>query len=63
MVRFAEEHGAKVIAEGIERAEELETVKRLGVHLLQGFFLNRPQRFEGTTGPRLPSEPGLTTPR
>jgi EAL domain-containing protein (putative c-di-GMP-specific phosphodiesterase class I) len=46
-VRFAQEHGAQVIAEGIERAEELATVKRLGVHLLQGFFLNRPQRLDG----------------
>jgi EAL domain-containing protein (putative c-di-GMP-specific phosphodiesterase class I)/GGDEF domain-containing protein len=42
MVRFAEEHGAMVIAEGVERAEELETVKRLGVHLVQGFYLHRP---------------------
>jgi EAL domain-containing protein (putative c-di-GMP-specific phosphodiesterase class I)/GGDEF domain-containing protein len=47
MVRFANEHGAKVIAEGIERAEELDTVKRLGVHLVQGFYLNRPGRVEG----------------
>ncbi|HJU87741.1 MAG TPA: EAL domain-containing protein [Gemmatimonadaceae bacterium] len=63
MVRFAEEHGARVIAEGIERAEELDTVKRLGVHLLQGFFLNRPQRLERAKAPSLPTEPGLTTPR
>ena len=42
MVRFAEEHDAKVIAEGVERAEELETVKQLGVPLVQGFFLHRP---------------------
>ena len=42
MVRFANEHGAKVIAEGVERSEEFETVKRLGVHLVQGFFLHRP---------------------
>ncbi|MDQ6888615.1 MAG: EAL domain-containing protein [Gemmatimonadota bacterium] len=47
MVKFSEEHGAQVIAEGIERAEELETVKQLGVHLLQGFFLHRPLRFDG----------------
>ncbi|MEP6690491.1 MAG: EAL domain-containing protein, partial [Gemmatimonadaceae bacterium] len=46
MVRFAEDQGAKVIAEGVERAEELETVKRLGVHLVQGFFLHRPERME-----------------
>ena len=31
-----------VIAEGVERAEELETVKQLGVPLVQGFFLHRP---------------------
>jgi EAL domain-containing protein (putative c-di-GMP-specific phosphodiesterase class I) len=46
MVRFAEEHGAMVIAEGVERAEELDAVKRLGVHLVQGFFLHRPGRIE-----------------
>ena len=33
-----------VIAEGIERAEELETVKRIGVPLVQGFLLHRPER-------------------
>src|SRR3954464_7646720 len=42
MVRFANDHGAMVIAEGVERAEEFETVKQLGVHLVQGFFLHRP---------------------
>jgi EAL domain-containing protein (putative c-di-GMP-specific phosphodiesterase class I)/GGDEF domain-containing protein len=42
MVKFAEEHDAQVIAEGVERAEELETVKQLGVPLVQGFFLHRP---------------------
>ena len=42
MVRFANDQGAKVIAEGVERAEEYETVKSLGVHLVQGFFLHRP---------------------
>ena len=38
MVKFANDHGAMVIAEGVERAEEFETVKELGVHLVQGFF-------------------------
>lgn len=42
MVKFADDHGAMVIAEGVERAEEFEAVKRLGVHLVQGFFLHRP---------------------
>ena len=43
MVRFANDHGAKVIAEGVERAEEFAAVQELGVHLVQGFFLHRPQ--------------------
>jgi len=42
MVRFANDHGAMVIAEGVERAEEFKTVRDLGVHLVQGFFLHRP---------------------
>ena len=43
MVRFANDHGAMVIAEGVERAEEFKTVQDMGVHLVQGFFLHRPQ--------------------
>ncbi|MBC7672810.1 MAG: EAL domain-containing protein [Polaromonas sp.] len=43
MVRFANDHGAMVIAEGVERAEEFKMVQDLGVHLVQGFFLHRPQ--------------------
>lgn len=43
MLRFANHQGAKVIAEGVERAEEFNTVKKLGVHLVQGFFLNEPK--------------------
>jgi EAL domain-containing protein (putative c-di-GMP-specific phosphodiesterase class I) len=43
MVNFAEQHGAKVIAEGVERREEFETIKRLGVHYTQGFLFHRPK--------------------
>ena len=42
MVKFANDHGAMVIAEGVERAEEFMTVRSLGVHLVQGFFLHKP---------------------
>jgi EAL domain-containing protein (putative c-di-GMP-specific phosphodiesterase class I)/GGDEF domain-containing protein len=42
MVKFANDHGAMVIAEGVERAEEFMTVRNLGVHLVQGFFLHKP---------------------
>jgi EAL domain-containing protein (putative c-di-GMP-specific phosphodiesterase class I)/GGDEF domain-containing protein len=47
MVRFANDHGSMVIAEGVERAEEFRTVKELGVHLVQGFYLHRPQSAGG----------------
>lgn len=40
MVSFANDHGIKVIAEGVEREEEYETVKRLGVHFTQGFLFH-----------------------
>jgi EAL domain-containing protein (putative c-di-GMP-specific phosphodiesterase class I) len=42
MVRFANDQGAMVIAEGVERAEEFDAVRALGVHLVQGFFLHPP---------------------
>jgi EAL domain-containing protein (putative c-di-GMP-specific phosphodiesterase class I) len=41
MVRFADTHGAKVIAEGVERPEEFETIRQLGVHYTQGFLFHR----------------------
>jgi len=50
MVGFAREQGAMVIAEGIESAAELDTVKRLGVPLVQGFFLQPPVRGERRGG-------------
>jgi EAL domain-containing protein (putative c-di-GMP-specific phosphodiesterase class I)/GGDEF domain-containing protein len=40
MVSFANDHGIQVIAEGVEREEEYEAVKRLGVHLTQGFLFH-----------------------
>jgi EAL domain-containing protein (putative c-di-GMP-specific phosphodiesterase class I)/GGDEF domain-containing protein len=50
MVKFANDHGAKVIAEGVERSDEFETVKALGVHLVQGFFLHRPSQMTLSPG-------------
>jgi len=43
MVSFAEDHGIQVIAEGVEREEEYESVKSLGVHLTQGFLFHGPR--------------------
>jgi EAL domain-containing protein (putative c-di-GMP-specific phosphodiesterase class I) len=44
MVRFANDQGAKVIAEGVEREAEYKMVKSLGVHYMQGFFLHPPEQ-------------------
>lgn len=41
-VSYARERGVLVLAEGVENAEELATVIREGVDLLQGFYLARP---------------------
>lgn len=35
--------GARVIAEGVETQQELETVRRIGIDLVQGYYLARPQ--------------------
>jgi EAL domain-containing protein (putative c-di-GMP-specific phosphodiesterase class I) len=42
MVEFANSHGVMVVAEGVEREEEFEAVKDLGVHLVQGFLFHKP---------------------
>jgi len=49
LVAFAGETDATIIAEGIEIAEELATLRDLGVELGQGYFLGRPDT--------LPEEP------
>lgn len=51
MVRFANDQKAMVIAEGVERAEEFEMVKALGVHLVQGFFVHRPSQSAPVAAP------------
>lgn len=42
LVMFCEKIGAKVIAEGIERKEELEYLQFIGVPLGQGYLLGKP---------------------
>ncbi|MEM7623318.1 MAG: EAL domain-containing protein, partial [Planctomycetota bacterium] len=54
MLNFARVSGASLIAEGIERPEELETLTRLGVPYAQGFLLARPERHETTPSIELP---------
>lgn len=42
LTSFAEGIGATIVAEGIERQEELDVLERLGIGFGQGFFLARP---------------------
>jgi EAL domain-containing protein (putative c-di-GMP-specific phosphodiesterase class I) len=39
---YARQVGSLLVAEGVEQAAELEAVRRLGVPLVQGFYLARP---------------------
>jgi EAL domain-containing protein (putative c-di-GMP-specific phosphodiesterase class I)/GGDEF domain-containing protein len=50
MVSFANDNGIKVIGEGVEREEEYEAVKRLGVHYAQGFLFHAPARAGAPAG-------------
>jgi len=50
VVRFANDQKAMVIAEGVETKEEYDTVKQLGVHLVQGFYLHPPAPPPATPG-------------
>jgi EAL domain-containing protein (putative c-di-GMP-specific phosphodiesterase class I)/GGDEF domain-containing protein len=62
MVAFANKHNAMVIAEGVETAEEYETVKSLGVHLVQGFYLHPPSGNGASNTPPTPVPPPPATP-
>ncbi len=43
MVSFAKQHGIMVIAEGLEREEEIKAVIELGADLIQGFYTSKPR--------------------
>jgi EAL domain-containing protein (putative c-di-GMP-specific phosphodiesterase class I) len=42
VVGFAREFGLRVIAEGVETAEQLAFVRRVGCHEAQGYYFGRP---------------------
>ncbi|WP_434629347.1 GGDEF domain-containing protein [Chromobacterium sp. CV08] len=50
---IARQSGALLVAEGIESAEELRTLRRLGVRYGQGYLLARPQARPPRQGPRM----------
>jgi EAL domain-containing protein (putative c-di-GMP-specific phosphodiesterase class I) len=51
LVAFGSQIGARVVAEGVEFAEQLATLRQAGVQFGQGFYLARPQAlpYVGTT--------------
>jgi EAL domain-containing protein (putative c-di-GMP-specific phosphodiesterase class I) len=51
LVDYAHKRNMMVVAEGIETAEELETVLQLGTDSLQGYFLARPAAIPNTIAP------------
>src|ERR1019366_882695 len=42
LVMFAADTGARIIAEGVERADEIHVLRDLGASFAQGYFLARP---------------------
>jgi EAL domain-containing protein (putative c-di-GMP-specific phosphodiesterase class I) len=43
LIRFGEETGALIVAEGVEREAELQVLRALGARFAQGFLFARPQ--------------------
>jgi PAS domain S-box-containing protein len=50
LVAFAAETGVRVVAEGIETAAEVETLKDLGIRFGQGFHIGRPETLDRDAG-------------
>jgi EAL domain-containing protein (putative c-di-GMP-specific phosphodiesterase class I) len=50
MLGVASQIGAKVVAEGVETAEELRVLTDLGVDCGQGYYLGRPAPLGGESG-------------
>ena len=53
LVECAHEQGCRVVAEGIERVDEFETMRELGVDLGQGFYFGQPTEKPMAVDPRL----------
>jgi EAL domain-containing protein (putative c-di-GMP-specific phosphodiesterase class I) len=46
LIRFARDTGSRIVAEGVERQGELETLRSIGVKKVQGYLLGRPMDLE-----------------
>lgn len=46
LIRFAQETGSQIVAEGVETDGELAVLRELGVDKAQGYLIGRPQPIE-----------------
>jgi EAL domain-containing protein (putative c-di-GMP-specific phosphodiesterase class I) len=53
LVECAHEQGCRVVAEGIERVDEFECMRELGVDLGQGYYFGQPTEKPMAVDPRL----------
>lgn len=63
LMLFARETGSKLVAEGVETHEELDVLRALGVDLIQGYLLGRPQPLDTINGVAPLPMPATTTPQ
>jgi EAL domain-containing protein (putative c-di-GMP-specific phosphodiesterase class I) len=56
-VAFTQEFGIELIAEGVETAEQCQTLETLNCHLVQGFFFSHPQPLAHWLSPQDASTP------
>ncbi|WP_051080758.1 EAL domain-containing protein [Thioalkalivibrio sp. ALMg13-2] len=43
LIRFAEETGGKIVAEGVETEHDLDVLREIGVYKVQGYLIGRPK--------------------
>ena len=46
IIQLAKLFGLTIIAEGVEKEEQLNVLKELGCDFIQGYFISRPERAE-----------------
>jgi EAL domain-containing protein (putative c-di-GMP-specific phosphodiesterase class I) len=42
ILQLAQDFGMRAVAEGVENLDQLETLREMGCHLIQGFYFSKP---------------------